>query len=100
MNRLPLLRLLIYAKPYQTRIWSAIANSILNTVFDLAPPYLIGIAIDSAAGTQRHLRGVVAGAVRQSGCHLLARHGNGPEIGSLGFAKIIVLSPLWRHSPC
>jgi ATP-binding cassette, subfamily B, bacterial len=42
----PLLRLLQYGKPYQAQIWSAIANSILNTIFDLAPPYLIGIAID------------------------------------------------------
>ena len=42
----PLLRLLRYGKPYQVEIWSAIACSILNTIFDLAPPYLIGIAID------------------------------------------------------
>ncbi|MEM1255621.1 MAG: ABC transporter ATP-binding protein [Cyanobacteria bacterium P01_H01_bin.21] len=42
----PLLRLLRYGKPYQIEIWSAIACSILNTIFDLAPPYLIGIAID------------------------------------------------------
>ncbi len=42
----PLWRLLHYGKPYQAQIWSAIANSILNTVLDLAPPYLIGIAID------------------------------------------------------
>jgi ATP-binding cassette, subfamily B, bacterial len=42
----PLLHLLRYAKPYQVQIWSAIANSILNTCLDLAPPYLIGIAID------------------------------------------------------
>ncbi|ESA35151.1 xenobiotic-transporting atpase [Leptolyngbya sp. Heron Island J] len=42
----PLLRLLHYGKPHQIEIWSAIACSILNTIFDLAPPYLIGIAID------------------------------------------------------
>ena len=46
MSRLSLLRLLCYAKPYQTQISGAIACSILNTIFDLAPPYLIGIAID------------------------------------------------------
>jgi ATP-binding cassette, subfamily B, bacterial len=44
--RYPLLRLLRYGKPYRVQIYSAIANSILNTLFDLAPPYLIGIAID------------------------------------------------------
>ena len=42
----PLSRLLRYSKPYQLQVCSAIACSILNTFFDLAPPYLIGIAID------------------------------------------------------
>ena len=44
--RYPLLRLLRYGKPYRVQIAGAIACSILNTIFDLAPPYLIGIAID------------------------------------------------------
>lgn len=42
----PLLRLLSYGKSYRVRIWSAIICSIFNTLFDLAPPYLIGVAID------------------------------------------------------
>ncbi|WP_414530111.1 ABC transporter ATP-binding protein [Nodularia chucula] len=42
----PLLRLLRYAKPYQPQIWGAIICSILRTLLDLAPPYLIGIAVD------------------------------------------------------
>ncbi|PSB45080.1 ABC transporter [Cyanosarcina cf. burmensis CCALA 770] len=42
----PLLRLLSYAKPYRTQIGSAIACSILRTLFDLAPAYLIGVAVD------------------------------------------------------
>ena len=42
----PLLRLLRYGKPYRVRIWSAVICSIFNTLFDLAPPYLIGVAID------------------------------------------------------
>ena len=42
----PLSRLLRYSRSYRRQIWGAIACSILNTVFDLAPPYLIGIAID------------------------------------------------------
>ncbi len=46
MSRSPLSRLLRYGKPYRTRIWSATFCSILNTICDLAPPYLIGIAID------------------------------------------------------
>jgi ATP-binding cassette, subfamily B, bacterial len=51
----PLLRLLQYGKPYQAQIWSAIANSILNTIFDLAPPYLIGIAIDVVVNEENSL---------------------------------------------
>jgi ATP-binding cassette, subfamily B, bacterial len=42
----PLRRLLRYTKPYQTQVWGAIICSILRTLFDLAPPYLIGVAVD------------------------------------------------------
>lgn len=42
----PFLRLLHYGKPHQSQIWGGVACSILNTIFDLAPPYLIGMAID------------------------------------------------------
>jgi ATP-binding cassette, subfamily B, bacterial len=41
-----ILRLLRYAKPYQAQIWGAILCSIFRTLFDLAPPYLIGVAVD------------------------------------------------------
>ncbi|MEM9819030.1 MAG: ABC transporter ATP-binding protein [Cyanobacteria bacterium P01_D01_bin.6] len=55
MSRLPLLRLLRYGKSYQLQIWSAIACSIFNTLFDLAPPYLIGIAIDVVVNKESSL---------------------------------------------
>ncbi|MCU0568858.1 MAG: Rpn family recombination-promoting nuclease/putative transposase [Oculatellaceae cyanobacterium Prado106] len=55
MIQTPLLRLLRYGKPYQAQIWSAIACSILNTIFDLAPPYLIGIAIDVVVNQENSL---------------------------------------------
>lgn len=42
----PLLHLLHYAKPYHVQIWGAIVCSIVHTLFDLAPPYLIGLAVD------------------------------------------------------
>jgi ATP-binding cassette, subfamily B, bacterial len=42
----PLLRLLRYSKPYQVQVWGAVVCSILRTLLDLAPPYLIGVAID------------------------------------------------------
>lgn len=51
----PLLRLLGYAKPYQVQIWVAIACSILNTLFDLAPPYLIGVAVDTVVEQENSL---------------------------------------------
>jgi ATP-binding cassette, subfamily B, bacterial len=42
----PLLPLLRYAKPYQAQICGAILCSIARTLLDLAPPYLIGVAVD------------------------------------------------------
>lgn len=42
----PLQRLINYGHNYRVRIWQAIACSILNKIFDLAPPALIGIAVD------------------------------------------------------
>ncbi|MEA5550224.1 ABC transporter ATP-binding protein [Anabaena cylindrica UHCC 0172] len=42
----PLQRLLDYGDKYRQQIWLAIGASILNKVFDLAPPALIGIAVD------------------------------------------------------
>ncbi|MHC5051494.1 MAG: ABC transporter, partial [Planctomycetota bacterium] len=43
-----LIRLLRYARPHRTRILLATLCSILNKVFDLAPPLLIGMAVDIA----------------------------------------------------
>jgi ATP-binding cassette subfamily B protein len=51
----PLLRLLRYAKPYQPQIWGAIFCSILRTLLDLAPPYLIGVAVDVVAKRETSL---------------------------------------------
>ncbi|NJN05046.1 MAG: ABC transporter ATP-binding protein [Leptolyngbyaceae cyanobacterium RM1_1_2] len=48
----PLWRLLRYGKPYRARTGIAIAASILNTLFDLAPPYLIGLAVDVVVSPQ------------------------------------------------
>ncbi len=42
----PLIRLINYGNRYQKDIWLAIASSILNKIFDLAPPALIGVAVD------------------------------------------------------
>ncbi len=42
----PLQRLLEYGHQYRQQIWLATSFSILNKIFDLAPPALIGIAVD------------------------------------------------------
>ena len=42
----PLQRLLRYGRKYRPLVWRAVACSILNKLFDLAPPVLIGAAVD------------------------------------------------------
>jgi ATP-binding cassette, subfamily B, bacterial len=42
----PFVRLISYARKYRQQIWIATTCSILNKFFDLAPPVLIGAAID------------------------------------------------------
>jgi ATP-binding cassette, subfamily B, bacterial len=42
----PLNRLLRYSRPFSREIWLASLCSVLNKVFDLAPPALIGMAVD------------------------------------------------------
>ena len=45
-NAHPFIRLTNYARNYRQQIWIATTCSILNKFFDLAPPVLIGAAID------------------------------------------------------
>ncbi len=42
----PLRRLLRYGRAYRRQMWLASGCSVLNKVFDLAPPVLIGLAVD------------------------------------------------------
>jgi ATP-binding cassette subfamily B protein len=42
----PLSRLIQYSHAYRQQVWAAIVCSILNKIFDLAPPVLIGMAVD------------------------------------------------------
>jgi len=44
--RSPLARLLTYARPFRRQVWLATLYSVLNKLFDLAPPVLIGAAVD------------------------------------------------------
>ena len=45
----PLRRLWHYGAPYRRRTWWATTHSVLNKLFDLAPPLLIGLAVDVVA---------------------------------------------------
>lgn len=42
----PLNRLIQHLRPYRRRVWLAASCSVINKVFDLAPPVLIGLAVD------------------------------------------------------
>jgi ATP-binding cassette, subfamily B, bacterial len=54
-SRHPFQRLLAYGHRYRSRAWLAGLCSVLNTVFDLAPPALIGIAIDIVVDQQNSI---------------------------------------------
>ena len=51
----PFNRLMRYGRNYRKQIWFAIAASILNKIFDLAPPVLIGAAVDVVVKQQDSL---------------------------------------------
>ncbi|MCG9893022.1 MAG: hypothetical protein MH252_18365 [Thermosynechococcaceae cyanobacterium MS004] len=55
MTQISLLRFLRYAQPYQLQIWGAIFCSVFRTLFDLAPPYLIGVALDIMVEQEKSL---------------------------------------------
>ena len=47
MKSSPIHRLWRYAVSHQGAVWRASVHSVLNKIFDLAPPALIGLAVDS-----------------------------------------------------
>lgn len=53
----PLRYLMAYGQAYRRDIWLAIACSVLNKIFDLAPPALIGAAVDVVVQQQDSLLG-------------------------------------------
>ena len=54
-SRHPFRRLLAYGRRYRSQAWLAGLCSVLNTVFDLAPPALIGLAIDIVVDQQNSI---------------------------------------------
>ncbi|MEO0539423.1 MAG: ABC transporter ATP-binding protein [Cyanobacteria bacterium P01_A01_bin.105] len=51
----PFNRLLSYTRQYRGRLWQAGLCSVINKIFDLAPPVLIGLAVDIAVKQQDSL---------------------------------------------
>jgi ATP-binding cassette subfamily B protein len=51
----PLKRLTAYTGRYRKRVWLATLCSILNKLFDLAPPVLIGMAVDVVVAQENSL---------------------------------------------
>ncbi len=72
----PLLRLLRYAKDYSPQVWLATICTILNKIFDLAPSYLIGVAVD---------------VVVQKENSLVARVGVTDTVGQLAVLSFVTL---------
>jgi ATP-binding cassette, subfamily B, bacterial len=58
-KRAPLFRLIQHAKPYRVKIWLASTFSILNRLFDLAPPVLIGAAVDIVVRRENSIFGSI-----------------------------------------
>jgi ATP-binding cassette subfamily B protein len=58
-SRPPLRRLLATLRPYRRLVWQASLCSVLNKLFDLAPPVLIGLAVDVVVQRQGSWLGVL-----------------------------------------
>jgi len=69
-SRAPLLRLISYGAKHRRQVGLATASSVLNKVFDLAPPALIGMAVDIVVEREASLLGRLG--VEDLGHQLLA----------------------------
>jgi ATP-binding cassette subfamily B protein len=94
-RRHPVQRLLRYGRNYRSQIWGAIANSILNTIFDLAPPYLIGIAIDVVTNQESSL--IARTGITSISGQLAVLSGLTFLIWSLESLSEYVYATLWRN---
>ena len=54
-EQVPIRRLLAHTKNHRSTMWLASLFSILNKIFDLAPPLLIGAAVDVVVKQEAHL---------------------------------------------
>lgn len=72
----PLFRLSRYAKGYRSQAWSAAIFTVLNKLCDLAPSYLIGLAVDIVVTQQNSV---------------VARLGITNSVGQLGLLSLLTL---------
>jgi len=57
----PLQRLLRSLRPHRRLVWLAASCSVLNKLFDLAPPVLIGLAVGCGGAAEHLLAGGAGG---------------------------------------
>ena len=56
----PFYQLLQYMRPHRTTVLLATLFSILNKIFDLAPPFLISVAVDIAVRGENSIFGLLS----------------------------------------
>jgi len=61
----PLIRLMHYSKSHKWTIYLATFYSLLNKFFDLAPPFLIGFAVDIAVRRENSIFGFITSDLRE-----------------------------------
>lgn len=91
----PLQRLLNYGHRYHTQVGWAIACSILNKIFDLAPSALIGTAVDVVVQQQNSLLAQVG--IRDTGTQLVVLAFLTFVVWSLESAFQYAYDRLWRN---
>jgi ATP-binding cassette, subfamily B, bacterial len=95
IQRHPLRRLLAYARPHRRHIGLASLCSILNKLFDLAPPLLIGAAVDVVVNRQDSF--VARMGVTEVGAQLWLLAGLTILIWGLESAFEYLYGVLWRN---
>ena len=95
MIDMPLLRLFRYARPFRRTIVLASSCSILNKIFDLAPPFIIGAAVDVVVEKQDSI--VARLGIPDPFMQLLLLGGLTAIIWTFESLFEWLLGVLWRH---
>ncbi|MGB3692471.1 MAG: ABC transporter ATP-binding protein [Spirulinaceae cyanobacterium] len=95
MSKSPLQRLLRYGRKHRPLIWQAFICSILNKIFDLTPPVLIGAAVDVVVEQQDSL--VASFGIKGTFAQLLILSVLSFIVWSLESVFEYAYSKLWRN---